>query len=125
MKRNAEAARRRDSDDEDAPTSALPKRGQTPDGSRWGGGSNAGESRMGDSKSGAPAAKAATTSSSSVKMGGLASMATDNLDNELWNEKLAQVRDCRNKLDEKIKSSKKKSRKKSKKKSNLKGSQWG
>ena len=57
MKRKAEEARRRDSDDDDAPASAMPRRGLTPDGSRWGGGSNAGESRMGDSKSGATAAK--------------------------------------------------------------------
>jgi hypothetical protein len=125
MKKKAEEARRRDSDDEDGGP-VVAKRGATPDGSRWGGGSNAGESRMGDSKSGAAPVKGQATANSTAsasKFGGISSLMPEHLGNDLWNEKLAEVRDIRNKLDEKIKSTKKKRKKKGGKKSNLKGAQ--
>jgi hypothetical protein len=92
MKKKAEEARHRDSDDEEGPVSAFPKRGATPDGSRWGAGSNAGESRMGDSKSGASPAKGqagVNSTASTNKFGNISALMPEHLGNDLWNEKLA------------------------------------
>lgn len=116
-----------DSDEEEEMLAKAGRSTGTPDGSRWGAGSEAGRSVNlsrsgaspvkvpGDNKSpGATGMRATGTFSSGF------SLMPDSLGVDKWNDMLKPLRDTRNMLEDKIKTSKKKRRKKGKK-SNLKG----